>query len=292
MSENDTIMQDAENAILSGIRLVQQVGEALRARRALKLQLSQQQMYADQARLNQELGVARPYLSEGLRDHFWNSAHSEDMSHMLGVATRFRDVDPLAEQVYMRALREIENRYGPVEASEPIDVEAISDTELEQSAPSLPGEHVPASEIREAVKEAKEPIPQWVTAWSEDFRNGQAKPVDYYQTKFPDNNEAEAEANRAHLEADLARADQALLEGSGEVDTPELEQAQARTVSAQTREKAAQIRRDQIGVEAAKAVEVKDVSFPEPASEGIKRSGKLTKTRKPKPLGRRYGPSR
>lgn len=284
MSQIDSIIEEAEHNVVASIRLAQQIGEALRARRTLKLQQSQQEMYAEQARLNQELAVVRPYLSEGMREVFWNNAEAEDMSRMLGVAARFRDVDPTAEQVYSRALREIEDRYGPTEGQiQDVNVEELADEEIEQAIPQVAGENIAAADVKEGRDAQKEPVPEWVNAWAEDMRKGQAKSVEYYQELYApgDVASAEAEANRAHLEADQARAHEKGLEAEveGVEVSPEAEQAKGATISAEERERAAEVRRDQIGVEAAKAVEIKDVSFPEPAAEGIKRSGPMKKVR-------------
>ncbi|MGV4291058.1 hypothetical protein [Trueperella pyogenes] len=285
MSQSDTILDDTDRTVAASIRLFQQVGEALRARRSLKLQVSQQEMYAEQARLNQELGVARPYLTEGLRDHFWKNAEAEDMGHMLGIATRYRDVDPLAHQVYIRALREIDERYGPTQDTSPASIEQLSDEEIHEATAKLPGEDIPASHVREGLEASKEPVPQWVTAWAEDFRKGQAKSPEHYQALFPvgDEASAQAEANRAHLDADHARADLADVERESGIASPEVAQAKNEVVSAEARERAAQTRRDKIGVEAAKASELKEVSFPESATEGIKHTSQVKKTHKPKP---------
>ncbi|QOR45467.1 hypothetical protein [Trueperella pecoris] len=285
MSQSDTILDDADRTVAASIRMFQQVGEALRARRSLKLQVSQQEMYAEQARLNQELGVARPYLTEGLRDHFWKNAEAEDMGHMLGIATRYRDVDPLAHQVYIRALREIDERYGPTQDIELVSLDQVSEDEIRQATPELPGEEIPVSHVKEGEEAAKEPVPQWVSAWAEDFRKGQAKSPEHYQALFPvgDEASAQAEANRAHLDADHARADLADVERESGIASPEVAQAKNEVVSAEARERAAQTRRDKIGVEAAKASELKEVSFPESATEGIKHTSQVKKTHKPKP---------
>lgn len=294
MSENESVIDDIERNIIASIKLAEQVGEALRARRTLKLQLSQQEMYAEQARLNQELSVARPYLAEGMRDRFWKEAQAEDMSRMLGVATRFRDVDPLAGQVYSRALREIEDRYGPTQDTSPANIEQLNDEEIREATVELPGEDVPVSDVREGLEAAKEPVPQWVHAWAEDMRQGQAKAADYYQDLYSSGEVASAqgEANHAHLEADHARADLADVERESDVASSEVAQAKNEVVSAEARERAAQARRDKIGVEAAKASELKEVSFPEPAAEGIKQFRPLTKSRQAQVSRKRSGRSR
>ncbi|MEW6898725.1 hypothetical protein [Trueperella pyogenes] len=285
MSQSDTILDDTDRTVAASIRLFQQVGEALRARRSLKLQVSQQEMYAEQARLNQELGVARPYLTEGLRDHFWKNAEAEDMGHMLGIATRYRDVDPLAHQVYIRALREIDERYGPTQDTSPASIEQLSDEEIHEATAKLPGEDVPVSDVREGLEASKEPVPQWVHAWAEDMRKGQAKAADYYQDLYSSGEVASAqgEANRAHLDADYARADldDAEKGQESEVASPELDQAKSQVLSAEELERLTQVRRDQIGTEAAKAVELKEVSFPKPAAEGIRRPARPTKVQRP-----------
>lgn len=296
MSQPDTILDDADRTVAASIRLFQQVGEALRARRSLKLQVSQQEMYAEQARLNQELGVVRPYLTEGLRDHFWKNAEAEDMGHMLGIATRYRDVDPLAHQVYIRALREINERYGPTQDIEPVSLDQVSEDEIRQATPELPGEEIPVSHVKEGEEATKELVPEWVTAWAEDFRKGQAKSPEHYQALFPvgDEASAQAEANRAHLEADHARADLADAEKGqeSEVASPELDQAKSQVLSAEERERLTQVRRDQIGVEAAKASELKEVSFPEPDEEAITKIKPTMKVRKAKVARKQAGRTR
>ncbi|WP_406712685.1 hypothetical protein QEV12_04405 [Trueperella pyogenes] len=299
MSQPDSIMDDAERNIVASIRLAEQIGEALRARRTLKLQVSQQEMYAEQARLNQELSVARPYLAEGMRDTFWQGAEAEDMSRMLGVATRFRDVDPLADQVYSRALREIEARYGELEGEaeeEQVSVDELSDEEVDQVIPQVPGEEIAVSDVREGREAEKEPVPEWVHAWAADMRAGQAKSADYYQKLYAAGElaSAEGEANSAHLEADQARAAEEGIEQqeNGVTDSPQLAQAKGKTISAEERERRAQMRRDEIGLEAAKAVEIKEVSFPESADEGIRRAGPTKPARKPKPARKRDGRTR
>lgn len=297
MSQPDSIMDDAERNIVASIRLVEQIGEALRARRTLKLQVSQQEMYAEQARLNQELSVARPYLAEGMRDAFWRGAEAEDMSRMLGVATRFRDVDPLAGQVYSRALREIEDRYGTRALEvEQVSIDELSDEEVDQVIPQVPGEDIPVSDVREGREAEKEPVPQWVHAWAEDMRQGQAKAADYYQDLYSAGQVASAqgEANHAHLEADHARAELAAAEKGQESEgtSPELDQAKRQVLSAEERERLTQARRDQIGTEAAKAVELKEISFPEPAEEAITKAKPTTKVGKAKVARKQAGRAR
>ena len=296
MSENESVIDDIERNIIASIRLAEQVGEALRARRTLKLQASQQEMYAEQARLNQELGVARPYLAEGMRDRFWKEAEAQDISRMLGVATRFRDVDPLAGQVYSRALREIEDRYGPTRDTSPANIEQLSDEEIREATVELPGEDVPVSDVREGLEAAKEPVPQWVSVWAEDVRKGQVKSLEHYQAMFPSGDvaSADAEANRAHLDADHARADLADAEKGqeSEVASPGLDQAKSQVLSAEERERLTRVRRDQIGVEAAKASELKEVSFPEPAEEAITKAKPTTKVRKAKVARKQAGRTR
>lgn len=296
MSQSDTILDDTDRTVAASIRMFQQVGEALRARRSLKLQVSQQEMYAEQARLNQELGVARPYLTEGLRDHFWKNAEAEDMGHMLGIATRYRDVDPLAHQVYIRALREIDERYGPTQDIELVSLDQVSEDEIRQATPELPGEEIPVSHVKEGEEAAKEPVPQWVTAWAEDMRKGQAKAADYYHDLYSSGEVASAqgEANRAHLDADRARAELADAEKGqeNEVASPEVDQAKSQVLSAEERERLTQVRRDQIGAEAAKAVELKEVSFPEPAEEAITKAKPATKVGKAKVARKQAGRTR
>lgn len=297
MSENESVIDDIERNIIASIRLAEQVGEALRARRSLKLQVSQQEVYAEQARLNQELGVARPYLAEGMRDVFWKQAQAEDMSRMLGVATRFRDVDPLAGQVYARALREIEDRYGTraLEVGQ-VSVDQLSDEQVEQVIPHVDGEQIPVSDVREGREAEKEPVPQWVHAWAEDMRKGQARAADYYQDLYSagEGVSAQGEANRAHLEADHARAELADAEKGqeSEVASPEVDQAKSQVLSAEERERVTRVRRDQIGTEAAKAVELKEVSFPEPAEEAITKAKPTTKVRKAKVARKQAGRTR
>lgn len=295
MSENESVIDDIERNIIASIRLAEQVGEALRARRTLRLQLSQQEVYAEQARLNQELGVARPYLAEGMRDVFWKQAQAEDMSRMLGVATRFRDVDPLAGQVYARALREIEDRYGTraLEVGQ-VSVDQLSDEQVEQVIPHVDGEQIPVSDVREGREAEKEPVPQWVHAWAEDMRKGQARAADYYQDLYSagEGVSAQGEANRAHLDADHARADLASVERQSDVASSDVAQAKTGVISAEVRERLTRVRRDEIGTEAAKAVELKEVSFPEPAEEAIMKVKPTTKVRKAKVARKQAGRTR
>ena len=224
-------------------------------------------------------------------------AEAEDMSRRLGVATRFRDVDPLAGQVYSRALREIEDRYGTRALEvEQVSIDELSDEEVDQVIPQVPGEDIPVSDVREGREAEKEPVPQWVHAWAEDMRKGQAKAADYYQDLFSAGEVASAqgEANRAHLEADHARADLADAEKGqeSEVASPEVDQAKSQVLSAEERERLTQVRRDQIGTEAAKAVELKEVSFPEPAEEAITKAKPTTKVGKAKVARKQAGRAR
>ena len=139
MSEEITSYLDRKVANL--VRLAQQLAEAKRWRDQRILAAENEALRSEQYRLRSMVETARPYLSEGLRDRWWNEASLEDAVHMLGVSERFKDVDPMAGQVRLRARREIAARWD-VDVEEPDWRVALtaSDAELAQAEPVVEGE--------------------------------------------------------------------------------------------------------------------------------------------------------
>lgn len=167
----------------------------------------------------------------------------------------------------------------------------IISVDLDKVVLDLANYRLPGPQASEA---EKEPVPQWVHAWAEDTRKGQAKAADYYQDLYSAGEVASAqgEVNRAHLDADHARADLASVERESDVASSDVAQAKTEVISAEARERATQARRDKIGVEAAKASELKEVSFPEPAEEAITKAKPTTKVRKAKVARKQAGRTR
>jgi len=146
----ETIMEDVDRKAAMLLRLAQQLAEVRRWRQQQLLASEGETLRAEQYRLRMLTQMAQPFLSEGMRDQWWASAQVEDAAHMLGVAERFADVDPLAHQVQLRARREIRDRWSvDVTAADWQAALEASDDDLNAVCPTVGTESVPSpAELR------------------------------------------------------------------------------------------------------------------------------------------------
>lgn len=290
----ENIMDEADRKIANLVRLAQTLADAKRWRDQRTLADEQERLRSAQYRLNAATSTARPYLAEGMRDRWWNEAQLEDAAHMLGVAERFAADDPMAEQVRLRAKREIRTRWG-VDVDAPPDWRAVldaDDKDVRRLEPRLPDE--PATEPDEAraeVVEHRASIDREATITAlEANANLPAHVRDGLLARLRGNGVEEVDAdrdlNRAQAERDRAvgeenEAEVRALSGDpaaeGELGRARAARAAAEDTLDTARSRAARARTGDREADA--GIEAREVSFPVPAGQAVKGKTKKTKTR-------------
>ena len=296
MSVNDDIFDDVGQKIAHAVRLVQQVAEAKRWRDQRILASEQEAARSEQYRMQTAVSTARPYLSEGLRDRWWKEAELEDAAHMLGVAERFAEADPMAEAVQTRARREIKERWDiDTTAADWRDALAAPDEEIADAEKMtlLDGESPAAPDtLREDLAQSQ------AAAGNRDdivasLQKNTTLPAhvreklisrlhsDPAETHVDD---AEEELTRAQTEraAAVAREDEADTRVADGDPTAQSEAVTARTARSRAEDTltAARARAGRARTgdpEADAGIEAREVSFPAPA--GRARTGKTTKNK-------------
>lgn len=296
MSVNDDIFDDVGQKIAHAVRLVQQVAEAKRWRDQRILASEQEAARSEQYRMQTAVSTARPYLSEGLRDRWWKEAELEDAAHMLGVAERFAEADPMAEAVQTRARREIKERWDiDTTAADWRDALAAPDEEIADAEKMtlLDGESPAAPDtLREDLAQSQ------AAAGNRDdivasLQKNTTLPAhvreklisrlhsDPAETHVDD---AEEELTRAQTEraAAVAREDEADTRVADGDPTAQSEAVTARTARSRAEDTltAARARAERARTgdpEADAGIEAREVSFPAPA--GRARTGKTTKNK-------------
>lgn len=296
MSVNDDIFDDVGQKIAHAVRLVQQVAEAKRWRDQRILASEQEAARSEQYRMQTAVSTARPYLSEGLRDRWWKEAELEDAAHMLGVAERFAEADPMAEAVQTRARREIKERWDiDTTAADWRDSLAAPDEEIADAEKMtlLDGESPAAPDtLREDLAQSQ------AAAGNRDdivasLQKNTTLPAhvreklisrlhsDPAETHVDD---AEEELTRAQTEraAAVAREDEADTRVADGDPTAQSEAVTARTARSRAEDTltAARARAERARTgdpEADAGIEAREVSFPAPA--GRARTGKTTKNK-------------
>ena len=298
---SEEITSDVDRKVANLVRLAQQLAEAKRWRDQRILAAENEALRSEQYRLRSMVETARPYLSEGLRDRWWNEASLEDAVHMLGVSERFKDVDPMAGQVRLRARREIAARWD-VDVEEPDWRVALtaSDAELAQAEPVVEGETpTEPTQLRGDVLElggAEDPGEvissiEANTSLPARVRDGLLARLQNADVASWQDDEARRDEERvghAQAERDRAVADEEQAGGrvrSGEASAEgELLRAQAVRAAAEDTLAAARGRAGQARTgnrEADVGIEAREQSFPVPAERALSGRGARTRVRRP-----------
>ena len=298
---SEEITSDLDRKVANLVRLAQQLAEAKRWRDQRILAAENEALRSEQYRLRSMVETARPYLSEGLRDRWWNEASLEDAVHMLGVSERFKDVDPMAGQVRLRARREIAARWD-VDVEEPDWRVALtaSDAELAQAEPVVEGETpTEPTQLRGDVLElggAEDPGEvissiEANTSLPARVRDGLLARLQNADVASWQDDEARRDEERvghAQAERDRAVADEEQAGGrvrSGEASAEgELLRAQAVRAAAEDTLAAARGRAGQARTgnrEADVGIEAREQSFPVPAERALSGRGARTRVRRP-----------
>lgn len=298
---SEEITSDLDRKVANLVRLAQQLAEAKRWRDQRILAAENEALHSEQYRLRSMVETARPYLSEGLRDRWWNEASLQDAVHMLGVSERFKDVDPMAGQVRLRARREIAARWD-VDVEEPDWRVALtaSDAELAQAEPVVEGETPTGpTQLRGDVLElagAEDPGEvissiEANTSLPARVRDGllaRLQNADAASWGDDEARRAEERVGHAQAERDRAVADEEQAGGrvrSGEASAEgELLRAQAVRAAAEDTLAAARGRAGQARTgnrEADVGIEAREQSFPVPAERALSRRGARTRVRRP-----------
>lgn len=299
---SEEITSDLDRKVANLVRLAQQLAEAKRWRDQRILAAENEALRSEQYRLRSMVETARPYLSEGLRDRWWNEASLEDAVHMLGVSERFKDVDPMAGQVRLRARREIAARWD-VDVEEPDWRVALtaSDAELAQAEPVVEGETPTGpTQLRGDVLElagAEDPGEvissiEANTSLPARVRDGllaRLQNADAASWGDDEARRAEERVGHAQAERDRAVADEEQAGGrvrSGEASAEgELLRAQAVRAAAEDTLAAARGRAGQARTgnrEADVGIEAREQSFPVPAERALSGRGARTRVRRPR----------
>lgn len=298
---SEEITSDLDRKVANLVRLAQQLAEAKRWRDQRILAAENEALRSEQYRLRTMIETARPYLSEGLRDRWWNEASLQDAVHMLGVSERFKDVDPMAGQVRLRARREIAARWD-VDVEEPDWRVALtaSDAELAQAEPVVEGETpTEPTQLRGDVLElggAEDPGEvissiEANTSLPARVRDGLLARLQNADVASWQDDEARRDEERvghAQAERDRAVADEEQAGGrvrSGEASAEgELLRAQAVRAAAEDTLAAARGRAGQARTgnrEADVGIEAREQSFPVPAERALSGRGARTRVRRP-----------
>lgn len=298
---SEEITSDLDRKVANLVRLAQQLAEAKRWRDQRILAAENEALRSEQYRLRSMVETARPYLSEGLRDRWWNEASLEDAVHMLGVSERFKDVDPMAGQVRLRARREIAARWD-VDVEEPDWRVALtaSDAELAQAEPVVEGETpTEPTQLRGDVLElggAEDPGEvissiEANTSLPARVRDGllaRLQNADVASWQDDEAQRAEERVGHAQAERDRAVADEEQAGGrvrSGEASAEgELLRAQVVRAAAEDTLAAARGRAGQARTgnrEADVGIEAREQSFPVPAERALSGRGARTRVRRP-----------
>ena len=298
---SEEITSDLDRKVANLVRLAQQLAEAKRWRDQRILAAENEALRSEQYRLRSMVETARPYLSEGLRDRWWNEASLEDAVHMLGVSERFKDVDPMAGQVRLRARREIAARWD-VDVEEPDWRVALtaSDAELAQAEPVVEGETpTEPTQLRGDVLElggAEDPGEvissiEANTSLPARVRDGllaRLQNADVASWQDDEARRAEERVGHAQAERDRAVADEEQAGGrvrsaeasaEGELLRAQVVRAAAEDTLAAARGRAGQARTG--NREADVGIEAREQSFPVPAERALSGRGARTRVRRP-----------
>lgn len=299
---SEEITSDLDRKMANLVRLAQQLAEAKRWRDQRILAAENEALRSEQYRLRTMIETARPYLSEGLRDRWWNEASLQDAVHMLGVSERFKDVDPMASQVRLRARREIAARWD-IDVEEPDWRVALtaSDAELAQAEPVVESETPTGpTQLRGDVLElagAEDPGEvissiEANTSLPARVRDGllaRLQNADAASWGDDEARRAEERVGHAQAERDRAVADEEQAGGrmrSGEASAEgELLRAQAVRAAAEDTLAAARGRAGQARTgnrEADVGIEAREQSFPVPAERALSGRGARTRVRRPR----------
>lgn len=299
---SEEITSDLDRKMANLVRLAQQLAEAKRWRDQRILAAENEALRSEQYRLRTMIETARPYLSEGLRDRWWNEASLQDAVHMLGVSERFKDVDPMAGQVRLRARREIAARWD-IDVEEPDWRVALtaSDAELAQAEPVVESETPTGpTQLRGDVLElagAEDPGEvissiEANTSLPARVRDGllaRLQNADAASWGDDEARRAEERVGHAQAERDRAVADEEQAGGrmrSGEASAEgELLRAQAVRAAAEDTLAAARGRAGQARTgnrEADVGIEAREQSFPVPAERALSGRGARTRVRRPR----------
>lgn len=301
MSVNDDIFDDVGQKIAHAVRLVQQVAEAKRWRDQRILASEQEAARSEQYRMQTAVSTARPYLSEGLRDRWWKEAELEDAVHMLGVAERFAEADPMAEAVQTRARREIKERWD-IDITEPDwrDALAAPDEEIADAdkmtlvdgeKPDPPEALREQIALRQADLDSEEVISSLEANTSlpgqtrekliARLREASASQAGRNAQGQADEGLARAQADRDAAVARQDEADTRVADGDptaqSEAETARTARSRAEDTLTAARARAGRARTGD--PEADAGIEAREVSFPVPASQALQSKTKKAKNR-------------
>lgn len=222
MSETDSVFQEVDDKVARLIRTSVEMAQAQRWRLQQQLQGEMAEQMAAERRQRVAIATVAPTFRPTLKDEWWGNASPEDAAKLIGLADRFRHVDPLAQEVWSRAEKECSTRWGiDIEENPTLATPRASDEEIATVEPRLI--HEPAQspdQIREQTIETAIQSPQTL----EEQAAARVSAIQAIQdsTSMPDamkarllaKLEAETSRDEAAAEADLTamRNERATLE--------------------------------------------------------------------------------
>lgn len=162
MSETDSVFQEVDDKVARMIRASVEMAQAQRWRLQQQLQGEMAEQMASERRQRIAIATVAPTFRPALKDEWWNNASPEDAAKLVGLADRFRHVDPLAQEVWSRAEKECSARWGiDINENPTLATTRASDEEIATVEPRL--NHEPAQspdQIREQTIETAIQSPQ------------------------------------------------------------------------------------------------------------------------------------
>ena len=202
MSETDSVFQEVDDKVARLIRTSVEMAQAQRWRLQQQLQGEMAEQMAAERRQRVAIATVAPTFRPALKDEWWGNASPEDAAKLIGLADRFRHVDPLAQEVWSRAEKECSARWG-IDISENPTLAATraSDEEIAAVEPRLDHEPAqPPDQVREQTIATAVQVPQ--TPEEQATARISAMKAIQDSTSMPDDMKARL---LAKLEADAAR---------------------------------------------------------------------------------------
>lgn len=203
MSETDSVFQEVDDKVARLIRTSVEMAQAQRWRLQQQLQGEMAEQMAAERHRRVAIATVAPTFRPALKDEWWGNASPEDAAKLIGLADRFRHLDPLAQEVWSRAEKECSARWGiDINNENPtLATTRASDEEIAAVEPRL--DHEPAQspdQVREQTIATAVQIPQT----PEEQATARASAIQAIQASTSMPNDMKARL-LAKLEADAAR---------------------------------------------------------------------------------------
>ena len=201
MSETDSVFQEVDDKVARLIRTSVEMAQAQRWHLQQQLQGEMAEQMAAERRQRVAIATVAPTFRPALKDEWWGNASPEDAAKLIGLADRFRHVDPLAQEVWSRAEKECSARWGiDINENPTLAATRASDEEIAAVEPRLDHEPAqPPDQVREQTIATAVQVPQ--TPEEQATARISAMKAIQDSTSMPDDMKARL---LARLEADAA----------------------------------------------------------------------------------------